>query len=147
MESEAKIRRMFFVQKLTIAEIVRKTSISRNTVRRIIRADKAGRIYQRESQPRPVLGPFQELLEKWLNADHRLSRKERRSAQKYFTQLKEAGYAGAYDSIQRFVKNWRLEKKNQVMVIFRNISHREKFINLTGVRKLLNWAVWCRKSG
>lgn len=111
MESEAKIRRMFFVQKLTIAEIVRKTSISRNTVRRIIRADKAGRFYQRESQPRPVLGPFQELLEKWLHADHRLSRKERRSAQKYFTQLKEAGYAGAYDSIQRFVKNWRLEKK------------------------------------
>jgi DNA-binding transcriptional regulator LsrR (DeoR family) len=44
MESEVKIRRMFFVQKLTIAEIVRQTKVSRNTVRRVIRADKAGMV-------------------------------------------------------------------------------------------------------
>jgi len=55
MESEAKIRRMFYVQKLTIADIVRATGLSRNTVRRVIRADKSGKTYKRTIQPLPAL--------------------------------------------------------------------------------------------
>ncbi len=111
MESETKIRRMFFVQKLTIAEIVRQTRLSRNTVRRVIRAEQAGKTYQRTEQPLPVLAEFKDTLASWLYADHKLSRKERRSANKYFTQLKELGYTGAYDSIQRFVKTWRCQNR------------------------------------
>lgn len=107
MESEAKIRRLYFVQKMSIGEIVRSTKLSRNTVRRVIRADKAGKKYSRIEQPMPVLGEFKEQLESWLQTDHKLSRKERRSAMKYHTQLKEIGYPGAYDSVQRFVKAWR----------------------------------------
>lgn len=114
MESEAKIRRMHFVQKMTIAEIVRKTKLSRNTVRRVIRSDQAGKTYQRIDQPMPVLRKFKELLESWLESDHKLSRKERRSAMKYYTQLKENGYEGAYDSVQRFVKDWRCKSKEQL---------------------------------
>jgi len=111
VESEAKIRRMFFIQKLSIAEIVRKTQVSRNTVRRVIRADKAGKIYQRSVQPVPVLGDFKDTLLEWLNTDDKLSKKERRSAMKYFTELQAKGYTGAYDSVQRFVKSWKLENK------------------------------------
>jgi transposase len=111
MESEAKIRRLFFVQKLSIAEIVRQTRVSRNTVRRVIRAEKAGRIYKRSLQPMPVLNQFKETLEGWLIADHKLSKKERRSAKKYFTELHALGYSGAYDSIQRFVKGWKRGNK------------------------------------
>jgi transposase len=54
-----------------------------------------------------MLGEFKKTLEDWLFADYQLSKKERRSAQKYYTQLQELGYAGAYDSVQRFVKSWR----------------------------------------
>lgn len=111
MESEAKIRRMFFIQKLSIADIVRKTQVSRNTVRRVIRADKVGKMYQRSVQPVPMLGNFKETLVEWLSVDDKLPKKERRSAMKYFTQLQSKGYVGAYDSIQRFVKSWKLENK------------------------------------
>lgn len=115
MESEAKIRRMFFVKKLTIAEIVRQTGLSRNTVRRVIRAEQAGKTYQRLVQPLPVIKDYKETLVEWLKADHRLSRKERRSAQKYFTELQGMGYLGAYDSIQRFVKAWRCKNKESCL--------------------------------
>lgn len=111
MESEAKIRRMFHVQNLTIAEIVRQTGLARNTVRRVIRSESAGKTYKRATQPLPVLGIFKETIESWLDADHKLSKKERRSAMKYFTQLQEQGYCGSYDNVQRFVKSWRRTNK------------------------------------
>lgn len=114
MESEAKIRRMFHVQKLTIADIVRTTGLSRNTVRRVIRAEKSGKIYQRTIQPLPVLDIFKETLESWLNTDHKLTKKERRSAMKYYTQLKDSGYTGSYDSVQRFVKAWRCKSNESL---------------------------------
>lgn len=41
MESKTKIRRMYQVQGDSINEIVRKTGISRNTIRKIIRSEKA----------------------------------------------------------------------------------------------------------
>ena len=45
MESESKIRRLHFVQGYSIKSLVRKTGLSRNTIRRVLRADKAGRSY------------------------------------------------------------------------------------------------------
>ena len=114
MESEAKIRRMFHVQKLTIADIVRTTGLSRNTVRRVIRAEQSGKTYQRTKQSFPALELFKEPLTLWLQTDHKLSKKERRSAMKYYTQLKEIGYNGSYDSVQRFVKAWRYKSKESM---------------------------------
>jgi len=123
METEAKIRRMFHVQKITIAEIVHTTGLSRNTVRRVIRAEKSGRNYQRSTQPLPVLNIFKETLVSWLNNDHKLLKKERRSAMKYYTQLKESGYSGSYDSVQRFVKAWRCTSRESLKAYIPQYFH------------------------
>ena len=64
METETKIRRLYFVDELTIKAICKKLHISRNTVRRVIRADAAGATYKRSQRNKPKLAPFVEQLER-----------------------------------------------------------------------------------
>lgn len=112
METETKIRRLYFVDELTIKAICKKLHISRNTVRRVIRADAAGATYKRSQRNKPKLAPFVEQLEQWLAEDENLiRRKDRRTAMQYYTQLKGLGYSGAYDSVQRYVKAWPGKKR------------------------------------
>jgi transposase len=76
-------------------------------VRQIIRDEGIDHNYRRENQCKPKLGEYEVTLESWLIADSKLRRKERRKATKYFAELQSLGYAGAYDSVQRYVKAWR----------------------------------------
>jgi transposase len=50
-------------------------------------------------------------LKQWLETDIRLPKKQRRTAQRLFEGLQTEGYRGAYDSVQRFVKLWKIEQK------------------------------------
>ena len=122
MESEAKIRRLHVVQGCSIKELVRKTGLSRNTIRQVLRADTVGRSYERSQQPKPKLGAYAETLDSWLLSDSKLPKKERRTAMKYYTQLQLSGYQGAYDSVQRHVKSWKQE---------RNLSNKMAYIPLS----------------
>jgi transposase len=64
-------------------------------------------VYERQVQPEPRLGEFKAQLLEWLEVDARLPTNQRRTAQRLFEGLVNAGYQGAYDSIQRFVKQWK----------------------------------------
>ena len=77
------------MDELSIKAICKKLHISRNTVRRVIRADAAGVTYKRSQRHKPKLTPFIDQLEQWLTADENLiRRKDRRTAMQYYTQLK-----------------------------------------------------------
>jgi len=108
VETKAKVRRDFFVHKKSIKQIVRERQLSRNTVRTIVRSEDTDSEYQRTVQPCPVLcGEHEAQLIEWLAHDATLSRKQRRNAVRLHQQLSEQGYHGAYDSVQRFVKQWK----------------------------------------
>ena len=106
MESFAKLRRRHLVKGESISAIARDLNLSRNTVKKYLKAD-VGPAYRRQQQPCPKLGPFAEQLERWLVQDGLRPKRERRSAKRLFEDLQQAGYAGAYDSVQRFVKQWK----------------------------------------
>lgn len=114
MESAAKIRRLYFVQGQSIKALVRKTGLSRNTIREVIRSDTAHRQYTRTHQPLPKLSTFVTQLEDWLEADMKRSKKERPTAMNYFNQLVAQGYDGGYDSVRRFVKDWQTQKQSSL---------------------------------
>lgn len=109
LETEAKIRRLYFVQKQPIKEITRLLGLSRNTVRRVLRkGSQGGAGYRRKQQPALKLGAYQAQLEAWLLADSQLPKAQRCTAMKLYERLKACGYQGAYDSVQRTVKQWLL---------------------------------------
>ncbi|HTO65977.1 MAG TPA: IS21 family transposase [Bradyrhizobium sp.] len=104
------IRRAYFEQRLPIKEIVRRLAVSRATVRRVIRSQKTEFKYERGVQPVPKLGEWVAVLSEMLEKEAQLPRRERRSTQRLFEELRGRGYDGAHDSVHRFVKAWRDER-------------------------------------
>jgi predicted DNA-binding protein YlxM (UPF0122 family) len=93
------VRRAYFEQDLPIKEIVRTLSVSRATVRKIIRSHKTEFKYERGLQPAPKLGGWVEILTEILEKEGKLPRRERRSTQRLFEELRGPGYDGAHDPL------------------------------------------------
>ena len=103
------IRRAYFEQQRSIKEIVRTLTVSRATVRKVIRSHKTEFKYTRGVQPTPKLGDWVEDLTEIIEKETKLPKRERRSTQRLFEELRGRGYDGAHDSVHRFVKAWRDE--------------------------------------
>ena len=93
------IRRAYFEQQRPIKEIVRLLSVSRATVRKVIRGHETEFKYERVVQPAPKLGEWIAVLTGILEAEAKLPRRERRSTQRLFEELRGQGYDGAHDSV------------------------------------------------
>jgi len=104
------IRRAYFEQHRSIKEIVRTLSVSRATVRKVVRGPLTEFKYERGVQPSPKLGDWVEALTEVLEKEAKLPKRERRSTQRLFEELRGRGYDGAHDSVHRFVKAWRDER-------------------------------------
>lgn len=111
VETIAKIRRAYHRDKKPIREIAREMNLSRNTVRKIVRSDITEQHYERKSQPRPKLEPYKEQLTQALQEDQDKPPKQRRTALSLFEMLQRDGFAGGYDTVRRFVANWRGQVK------------------------------------
>jgi transposase len=101
------IRRAYFEERLPIKEIVRRLSVSRASVRKVVRGQTTVFKYDRGVQPAPKLGAWVTVLTEILTAEVKLPRRGRRSTQRLFEELRGRGYDGAHDSVHRFVKAWR----------------------------------------
>ena len=104
------IRRAHFDRKMPIKEIVRAFSVSRATVRKVIRGGQTEFKYVRDIQPAPKLGRWVAALAEILESEADLPKRERRSTQRLFEELRGRGYDGAHDSVHRFTKTWRDER-------------------------------------
>lgn len=100
------IRRWALRDKLSIREIARRTGLSRNTIRKYLRA---GIVEPRFKTParRNKLAPFAEKLSAWLTVEARKSRKDRRTAKQMHADLVVLGYDGSYERVAAFVRAWR----------------------------------------
>ena len=77
VETIAKIRRAYFLQKKSIKEICRELRISRKVVRKVIRSGATEFRYERKQQPLPRLGPWRERLDGLLGANAQKAARER----------------------------------------------------------------------
>ncbi len=105
-----RIRRAYFDQHRPIKEIVRTLAVSRATVRKVVRGQATEFKYEGGVQPAPKLGEWVEDLTAILEREAKLPRRERRSTQRLFEELRGRGYDGAHDSVHRFAKLWREER-------------------------------------
>ncbi len=102
-----KVRRLHFRQKKSVREIARMTSLSRNTVQKWLTAPvKEEPRYQRIAGP-CKLTAFHEILTLALKVDGHRPKKQRRTAQKLFAEIKAAGYTGGYTRVTDFIREWR----------------------------------------
>src|ERR1700753_3606459 len=106
----AKIRRMHFRDGVPIRDLSRRTGLSRNTIRRWLKAPSSEEPRYTKRASSSVLDPWSEQLRLWLVADSRRSRRERRTATQMYEALREAGYDGGYGRITAFIRHWKEER-------------------------------------
>jgi len=109
MAMYAKVRRMRYREGLSISEIARRTSLTRNTVKKWLAEPARSEMkYERSGGPHK-LDVYTEWFREALETDSRRPRKERRTALRLFAQLKERGYAGGYSQVTAFIRAWHAE--------------------------------------
>ena len=111
VETIQKIRLSVHREGKSIRQTAKDLRLSRNTVRKAIRTGETVFHYERRVQPMVKLGPYLEILERWLEEEQKLPKRERRTAQMLFENLQMEGYGGGYDSVRRYIQRWRREEK------------------------------------
>ena len=105
----AKVRRMRLREGLSISEIARRTSLSRNTIKAWLRDPvRSEMAYRREAGPKKLDGHI-EWLRRAVETDARRPRKERRTALFLYTQLQSQGFTGSYSRVTEAIRAWRAE--------------------------------------
>lgn len=113
LDTIGKIRRDFHVKGRKIKAIARERRVSRNTVRRVVRGGETAHSYDRKTQPLPQLGAFVSALETMLEANERKSRREQLTFMRMFEELRLTGYAGGYDAVRRYARDWERKRSEQ----------------------------------
>lgn len=103
----AKIRRMFYREHLTLSEIQRRTSISRNTLKKWLKAPDGAEPKYRRAKAVGKLTAFEPKLLLALEADAHRPKRDRRTALMLFEAIRKEGYTGRYSIVTDFVRHWR----------------------------------------
>ncbi len=107
VETIAKVRRAFLVQGKSIKAICRDLRVSRKVVRKVLRSEATEFRYEREEQPLPRIGPWQEALDQLLKANEGKAHRERLTLIRIFEALRGQGYEGGYDAVRRYARSWQ----------------------------------------
>jgi transposase len=106
------IRNLRLRQGLPIREIERRTGLSRNTIKKYL---KAGTIEPKFTTPeRPSkLDPFAEKLAGWLKTNAGRPRKERQTLKKMHADLMALGFTGSYARVAAFARRWKADRQRE----------------------------------
>ena len=121
VDTTARVRRAYFVQKRKIKAIARELKLARNTVRDIVRAGASGetaRAYERKEQPLPQMGGHVAALEAMLAGNITKAQRERLTYQRMYEELRLAGYTGGYDAVRRYGRGWSLREGERTAQAF-----------------------------
>ena len=103
----AKIRRMFYREHLSISEIARRTTLTRNTIKKWLKAADGSAPKYRRTTKITKLTPFEPQLILALTADAHRPKRDRRTALMLFTDIQQQGFTGCYALVTKFVRHWR----------------------------------------
>jgi len=106
------IRRWHFRQDVPIREIERRTGLSRNTIRKYLRADAVEPKFKVPDRP-SKLDPFAEKLVGWLRQEAGKSRKQKRTTRRLHADLVALGYDGSYGRVAAFVRRWKADRQRE----------------------------------
>src|SRR5919201_270771 len=96
----AKIRRMFYRERLSVREIARKTGLSRTTIDRWLKLN-AGVIEPKYSARKSVskVDAYADTLSGWLKANQHRGKRDRRTVYSMYQELTAMGYRGGYGRV------------------------------------------------
>jgi transposase len=122
VESIAKIRRMYYVEKKSIRSITNELGISRNTVRKILRTDATKFEMAEYNRTTVTLGGYLPKLIAALEENAKEPVRRRLTAKKLHKLLCEQGFTGSYESVNLEVRKYRREHEAKGLQVFVPLS-------------------------
>jgi transposase len=108
MDQYEYIRIAYRVYGKSVRRIARETGHDRKTIRKVLRGEASG-YGERRSQPYPVLGPYLELIDLWLEGDKEAPKKQRHTATRIYHRLvSEAGFEGGATTVRQYVRQAKI---------------------------------------
>jgi predicted transcriptional regulator len=107
------IRRWHIRDQIPLREIARRLGISRNTVRRYLRAEMTEPSYADRRTP-SAIDKYAFQLSGMLKDEAAKSRKQRRTLKQIHEDLKQLGFEGSYDRVAAFARVWRAGQTERV---------------------------------
>ena len=103
-----RVRRAVMVEGMSVREAARTFGLHRDTVRKML-AYSVPPGYQRQTPPRkPKLSPYTGVIDRILEDDHQVPRKQRHTAKRIFERLRdEYGFDGGYTTVKDYVREHR----------------------------------------
>jgi transposase len=125
----------------TIKKIARETGHSKNTVKKVLKAEYVG--YScRQKQLYPVLGPYIKTIDKWLMEDKNSPKKQRHTGTRIYNRLKqEQNYQGSSSTVLHYVKIARQKigvNSKQVFIPLEPVIGQEAEVDWGWCRAILN---------
>ena len=104
------IRRWHLRDGISIREIAKRTRLSRNTIRKYLRAGAVEPKFKVPERP-SKLDPFADKLSHWLRVEAGKSRKQKRTIKGLHADLVALGYDGSYGRVAAFVREWKADRR------------------------------------
>jgi len=106
------IRRLVMVDGLSQREVAQQLNHSRKTIRKAIAHSEPPGYQRKQPCACPVMGPFIEIIDAWLEADKDAPRKQRHTGQRIFDRLcEEYGFTGSVSAVRRYLAENKRHKK------------------------------------
>jgi transposase len=106
------IRKLRLRHGLAIREIARRTGLSRNTVKKHLKAGTIEPAFATPGRP-SKLDPFADKLSAWLKTEVGKSRKQRRTLKQLYADLVTLGSTGSYGRVAAFARLWRADRQRE----------------------------------
>ncbi len=106
------IRRWAFRDEVSIREISRRTGLSRNTIRKYLRAGSVEPKFKVPDRP-SKLDAFADKLSGWLKSEASKSRKQKRTVKQLHADLVSLGYEGSYSRVAAFARDWKADRQRE----------------------------------
>lgn len=108
------IRKMYFMEDLSIREISRRTGIHRDTISKYLSLEetKPPKYKLTKERNHPVLGPYIPMIRQIIEDDKQRHRKQRHTGTKIFGILRQEGFSGGYNTVSDFLRQeYRKQKE------------------------------------
>lgn len=109
MDMIGKVRRMRLRDQLSLSEIAKRTGLSRNTVKKWLRAPSDVVPKYERVKLDGKLTAFEPALHQALTTDSHRPKQARRSGRALFAQIQAQGYRGGYSAVTDYIRRWRVE--------------------------------------
>ena len=104
------IRSWHFRKGMSFREISRRTGLSRNTVKKYLKAGIVEPVPLKRERVN-LLDDYEQTLITWLHRESKQTRKQRQTLKQLYQSLILLGYTDSYDRVAAFAQRWRQKQQ------------------------------------